>query len=90
MGVGNNINTERGRWEFTDQVVENFDQHVELSVPGYLDGHNIIVSHNLGQGVNNSSPTITHALQVGGYRVSDKIVSKSNDSSQNNESARID
>ena len=44
MGVGNNINTERGRWEFTDQVVENFDQHVELSVPGYLDGHNIIVS----------------------------------------------
>lgn len=31
-------------WEFNKQVTESFDNHVKKSVPGYLEGHNLILS----------------------------------------------
>ena len=31
-------------WEFNKQVTESFDNHVKKSVPGYIEGHNLILS----------------------------------------------
>ena len=40
--TGDNINTGIGRWTFGGNVVKNFDSHIEKSVPGYHEGHDLI------------------------------------------------
>ena len=30
-------------WNFTKDTIKNFDEHIELSVPHYLDGHELIL-----------------------------------------------
>ena len=36
------INLKRGSWHFGGNVPKKFDSHINLSVPGYADGHKII------------------------------------------------
>ena len=31
-------------WKFNKEVTKNFEDHILKSVPGYLDGHNLIIS----------------------------------------------
>ena len=42
--VGDQIKAERASWNFDGVIPENFDNHVSRSVPGYLEGHEIIAS----------------------------------------------
>ncbi len=42
--VGDKINSERASWDFGGGTSYNFDDHVSKSVPGYLEGHEIIAS----------------------------------------------
>lgn len=40
--AGDGIKTEDSSWSFSGGVVDNFDQHVQKSVPLYLEGHNTV------------------------------------------------
>lgn len=40
--VGENLESSRANWSFNENVAENFDEHVNRSVPGYDTGHEII------------------------------------------------
>jgi tRNA (cmo5U34)-methyltransferase len=40
--VGDDIEAERGNWKFSGSTTRTFDQHVEKSVPLYIEGHNLI------------------------------------------------
>ena len=40
----NKINKKIGSWDFSGNVPENFLYHATKSIPGYLEGHNLIVS----------------------------------------------
>ncbi len=40
--VGDNINADRGLWDFNNIDHEKFEDHVSKSVPGYLSGHQYI------------------------------------------------
>ena len=42
--VGNNITAKRASWDFSGETAINFDEHVSKSVPGYKEGHEIILS----------------------------------------------
>lgn len=42
IGQGDYINKDLASWSFDSNVPKNFDNHVTKSVPGYLDGHNLI------------------------------------------------
>ena len=39
--AGDNIKTKDSNWQFSGDVVNNFDEHVKKSVPLYLEGHQI-------------------------------------------------
>ena len=41
-GQGDFINNDLSSWNFDNNIPENFDQHVNRSVPGYKEGHEII------------------------------------------------
>ena len=41
-GVGENLDAERGQWNFKDINHNNFEEHVTKSVPGYENGHQYI------------------------------------------------
>ena len=41
-GQGDFINNDLSSWNFDNNVPDNFDQHVNRSVPGYKEGHEII------------------------------------------------
>ena len=43
MKVGNSIKVKNKNWSFGNGVPETFQDHVIKSVPGYLDGHNIVL-----------------------------------------------
>ena len=40
--VGDDIQAERGNWKFSGNTTRTFDEHVEKSVPLYIEGHNLI------------------------------------------------
>jgi tRNA (cmo5U34)-methyltransferase len=40
--AGDQIDAKRGGWEFDENVVSTFDEHVSKSVPGYSVGHEIV------------------------------------------------
>jgi len=42
--VGDNIRATRASWDFNGETALNFDDHVSKSVPGYNEGHEIIIS----------------------------------------------
>ena len=42
--VGDNINATRASWNFHGETALNIDDHVSKSVPGYTEGHEIILS----------------------------------------------
>ena len=42
MKAGNNIDTKNANWSFSGDVPENFDNHVDKSVPMYKEGHDLI------------------------------------------------
>ncbi len=42
--VGDNIQALRSSWDFHGETALNFDDHVSKSVPGYNEGHEIILS----------------------------------------------
>ena len=42
--VGDNIEAIRASWNFHGETAFNFDEHVSKSVPGYNEGHEIILS----------------------------------------------
>ena len=42
--TGNGIEFEKGQWSFTGNVAKKFDEHVNLSIPLYNEGHDLIVS----------------------------------------------
>ena len=42
MKVGNNIDSERAKWNFGGNVADTFIEHIRLSVPYYDDGHDLI------------------------------------------------
>ena len=42
--VGDNIKAIRASWDFDGDTAKNFDEHVSKSVPGYNEGHEIILS----------------------------------------------
>lgn len=42
--VGDDIFAERALWSFGGDVAKNFDVHLSKSVPGYSEGHEIILS----------------------------------------------
>ena len=44
QSVGDQIKSERASWDFGGATASNFDSHVSKSVPGYLEGHEIIAS----------------------------------------------
>jgi tRNA (cmo5U34)-methyltransferase len=39
--AGDDIKTEDSNWNFSGEVVNNFDEHVKKSVPLYIEGHQI-------------------------------------------------
>ena len=41
-GLGDNINATVGAWTFSGDVVKTFDSHIQKSVPGYLEGHDLV------------------------------------------------
>lgn len=41
MKVGNNIATERANWSFGGEVADTFVDHIQKSVPFYVEGHNL-------------------------------------------------
>ena len=42
--VGNNINSKKGNWNFSKKkVVNNFENHINKSVPLYREGHKLII-----------------------------------------------
>ncbi|HYV16331.1 MAG TPA: methyltransferase domain-containing protein [Conexibacter sp.] len=41
--VGDGIAVEGGRWAFSGPAAEHFDTHVQRSVPGYEDGHQLVL-----------------------------------------------
>lgn len=42
--VGDNIPSKISNWKFAGEVAENFDNHVNKSVPLYQEGHEVILS----------------------------------------------
>ena len=42
MNVGQGISTERANWNFSGKVAETFDEHVQMSVPLYNEGHGLV------------------------------------------------
>ena len=42
--VGDDIAAERASWNFSGKTAINFNEHVSRSVPGYKEGHEIILS----------------------------------------------
>ena len=42
--MGDNIEAIRASWNFHGETALNFDDHVSKSVPGYNEGHEIILS----------------------------------------------
>ena len=40
--VGDNISANIGNWSFGGEVAKTFDDHITKSVPGYLEGHDLI------------------------------------------------
>jgi tRNA (cmo5U34)-methyltransferase len=40
--VGQEIRTRNGRWTFGGRVAETFEAHIERSVPGYREGHDLV------------------------------------------------
>ena len=42
MKVGNKIKTERANWSFGKETANNFEEHVQKSVPYYDDGHDLV------------------------------------------------
>ena len=40
--VGDNIVANVGRWSFGGEVAKTFEDHITKSVPGYLEGHDLI------------------------------------------------
>jgi len=40
--AGDQIDAKRGGWDFDENVVSTFDEHVSKSVPGYSAGHDIV------------------------------------------------
>lgn len=40
--LGDNIEASSGSWTFGGEVAKTFDKHIEKSVPGYLEGHDLI------------------------------------------------
>lgn len=41
--VGDGIVSERSSWRFDGTVPERFDQHVSRSIPGYHNGHDLVI-----------------------------------------------
>ncbi|MCH7229602.1 methyltransferase domain-containing protein [Glycomyces sp. L485] len=41
--VGDGIEAGSGRWNFAGRAAEHFDAHVHKSVPGYADGHRLVL-----------------------------------------------
>ena len=41
-GVGQSIETANGRWTFGGSVADTFESHIERSVPGYREGHDLV------------------------------------------------
>lgn len=42
-GVGDGIDLDGRRWSFSGQAVDHFDRHVARSVPGYENGHRLVL-----------------------------------------------
>ena len=42
--VGDQIKAKRASWNFNGEIATSFDSHVSRSVPGYIEGHEIIAS----------------------------------------------
>ena len=42
--VGDNIIARRASWDFSGETAINFNEHVSKSVPGYKEGHEILLS----------------------------------------------
>lgn len=42
IDAGDKISSKKGGWEFDQNVVDTFDEHVSKSVPGYEVGHKIV------------------------------------------------
>ena len=40
---GDNINVSNANWQFSGEMVEHFEEHVERSVPLYKEGHELVV-----------------------------------------------
>ena len=40
--VGQSIETSNGRWTFGGAVADTFESHIERSVPGYREGHELV------------------------------------------------
>ena len=45
--VGDGIVAPRSSWRFDGTVPDRFDQHVSRSIPGYDDGHELVVKNSL-------------------------------------------
>jgi tRNA (cmo5U34)-methyltransferase len=43
LNVGDNITLASAQWTFSDGIAKHFDEHVARSVPGYQDGHDVIL-----------------------------------------------
>lgn len=41
-GVGQDIEAGNGRWSFGGNVADTFEDHIERSVPGYREGHDMV------------------------------------------------
>jgi tRNA (cmo5U34)-methyltransferase len=44
--VGDGIIAPRSSWRFDGAVPERFDRHVSRSIPGYDDGHELVIQHS--------------------------------------------
>ena len=42
MKVGQNISVQPADWRFNEQVADQFDEHIALSIPFYHEGHELI------------------------------------------------
>ena len=41
--AGDNIRVSVGNWNFKKKAAKNFDRHVKKSIPGYIEGHDLIL-----------------------------------------------
>jgi len=46
MKVGNNINSKNALWNFGGNIPKNFVEHAKMSIPFYIEGHDLICSYS--------------------------------------------